>query len=314
MFFLKSPYISIHYLSDIMTDKNKKSLIMINPARRAVHVHNQISANLCTGSQKLESGFGNGDCLLLDFQNMFFAVSDSTDRWPDASRNILLRLNDYLSKMPVPLNKTRWLNTINQLYATQQYLYRATFSGVALQDTGGKKSAIIIHGGDSIVIIVDIKSSTIKFQTASNMNFVGRAKCIPEAFTVPLESGNEIIIIGSDGIADIARLSKLTVEDMCIAATSRYSVDDVPHRIAHLLDSFEIAIQHDDIGIIAIDPHKIQPGAGSAILMGGTMPGDEKRYSSALGRGRFKDEYIDILKIKSNITELDEAGIKILSA
>ena len=172
---------------------------------------------------------------------------------------------------------------------------------------------MIIHGGDSIVLVVDTTTREIKFQTTSNMNFVGRAKCIPEAFTVPLESGHEIIIIGSDGIADIARLSKLTIEDMCIAATSRYSVDEVPYRIAHLLDSFESEIQHDDIGIIAIDPHNIKPVSKSAVLMGGTMPGDEKRYSSGLRNGKINDEWKDISQINNEDNELAEAGIKILS-
>lgn len=297
-----------------MTGNDIKSQILINTAKRAALVHNQISASLSTGSHKLQSGFGNGDCLLLDFQNMFFALSDSTDRWPDASRNILLRLTDYLLEISLPQNETDWLSLINRLYATQQYLYRATFSGLALQNIGGKKNAVIIHGGDSIVLIVDILSGKIKFQTSSNMNFVGRAKCIPEGFTVPLESGHEIIIIGSDGIADIARLSKLTLEEMCIAATSRYTVDEVPHQIAHLLDSFKYEIQHDDIGIIAIDPHKIAQVPKTTLLMGGTMPGDEKRYSSRLHDGGFTDKWKDISQIKNDDKELAEAGIKILSS
>jgi hypothetical protein len=298
-----------------MTPEILKSQILINTAKRTVHVHNQISASLNTGSHKLQSGFGNGDCLLLDFQNLFFAISDSTDRWPDASRDILLRLTDYLLEKPIPLprNKSDWLNLINKLYATQQYLYRATFSGLALENIDGRKNAVIINGGDSIVLVVDISIGKIKFQTTSNMNFVGRAKCIPEAFTVPLESGHEIIIIGSDGIADIARLSKLTLEEMCIAATSRYTVDEVPYQISHLLDSFKSEIQYDDIGIIAIDPHKIKQAGKTSILMGGTMPGGEKRYSSGLRDGRFSDVWQDISQIDNDDNELAEAGIKILS-
>lgn len=297
-----------------MIPENIKSQILINPVKRAVMVHDQISASLNTGSHKLQSGFGNGDCMLLDFQNMFFAVSDSTDRWPDASRDILLRLAGYLLQKPVPQNKNEWLNIINQLYATQQYLYRATFSGLALEYIDGKKNAVIIHGGDSIVLVVDISLGRIIFQTASDMNFVGRAKCISQVFSVPLDSGHEVIIIGSDGIADIARLSKLTLEEMCIAAVSRYTIDEVPYRIAHLLDSFENEIQHDDIGIIAIDPHKIESSGKTTILMGGTMPGDEKRYSSGLRDGRFTDVWKNISQIDNDDKELAEAAIKILSA
>ncbi len=295
-----------------MTLKDTESSILINPARRAINVPGRISASLNTGSHKLQSGFGNGDCLLMDFQRLFFAISDSTDRWPDASRNIFNRLTDYLSKMELPQNEDEWLRLINRLYATQQYLYRATFTGIAIKNSEGRKKAVIIHGGDSITLIVDVKEGSIKFQTTSNMNFVGRAKCIPEAFTIPLYSGTEIIIMGSDGIADIARLSGLKLEDMCIAAASRYSVDEVPHRISHLLDSFEGEIQHDDIGIIAIDPHKIEPAAKLSVLMGGTMPGDEKRYSSQLKGGNVSDRWMNAEDKNINKPDLDAAGIIIL--
>ncbi|MDQ1329868.1 MAG: hypothetical protein QG578_130, partial [Thermodesulfobacteriota bacterium] len=45
-----------------------------------------LSALLVTGSDKVESGFGNGDCLLLDFSRLIFAVSDGSERYTQASR------------------------------------------------------------------------------------------------------------------------------------------------------------------------------------------------------------------------------------
>ncbi len=294
-----------------MTENKDKSKIEINCAKRAILVREQISACLYTGNQKLQSGFGNGDCVFLDFQNLFFALSDSTDRWPDASRNFLIKLADKLNIDKPPENEKGWLDLINSLYATQKYLYRATFSGIALNINRTDKSAIIVHGGDSIILIVDVEKKEIKYQTDSNMNFIGRAKCIPSAVPVQLDSGSEIIIIGSDGIADIARLSKLTLEEMCIAATSRYSVDDVPHQIAHLLDGEQNSNPYDDVSIIAIDPHKISDITEKPIIMGGTMPEDEKRYASLLNESKIEDAWHTLDDINIPADDYTNTGILI---
>ncbi len=76
--------------------------IQINCAKRAIIVPGQASACLITGTDKLENGYGNGDCLLLDLDNLFLAVSDSSDRWPTASRSFLGRLAKNLSQAPAP--------------------------------------------------------------------------------------------------------------------------------------------------------------------------------------------------------------------
>jgi len=155
-----------------LTSNNDIEKIQINCAKRAIRIHDQISASLYTGSHKLESGFGNGDCVLLDFNNLFFAISDSTDRWPDASLNFIFRLVEELEKQKTPVTGEEWLDIVNGLYATQKYLYRATFSGIALGRYQKDRIATIVHGGDSIILIVNKERKEIRYMTDADMNFM----------------------------------------------------------------------------------------------------------------------------------------------
>ena len=50
---------------------------MLNPFRRALRLPGELGAGLITGTEKIRSGFGNGDCLLLDFRHRIFAVADA---------------------------------------------------------------------------------------------------------------------------------------------------------------------------------------------------------------------------------------------
>ena len=140
--------------------------IRINCAKRAIIVPNQASACLITGTDKLESGYGNGDCLLLDLKSRFFAVSDSSDRWPTASRDFLLRLTKNLSQAEMPpVTREQWRTLVNAAYARQPYNHRATYTGVTIHQQDGRPTAIISHGGDSLVLVLNTETKTVKFQT-----------------------------------------------------------------------------------------------------------------------------------------------------
>ena len=60
---------------------NMTKPVLINAAKRMVRQKGALSALLVTGSDKVENGFGNGDCLLLDFSRLIFAVSDASERY-----------------------------------------------------------------------------------------------------------------------------------------------------------------------------------------------------------------------------------------
>ncbi len=284
-----------------MNGKKTDLPIRINCARRAIIVQNQASACLMTGTDKLNSGYGNGDCTLLDFKNHFFAVSDSSDRWPTASRNFLSRLTRGLDKAPSPpQKKDDWLALTNAAYARQEYIHRATFSGVAISRKNGNMVATIIHGGDSLVLIVDIKTKQVKFQTDANMNFVGRIKSLSEVINIPLENDNERIIMASDGLADVARIAKYPLEEMCLTSASKYPVNEVPEQLNQFFKRQDLSMQHDDIAVIAINPFQVEDNKKIRLLMGGTTAIEEKRYWAELRDEKIPDEWLSPEKLNSS--------------
>ena len=81
---------------------------MLNPCRRSVCLPDRLGACLITGTEKIRCGYGNGDCLLLNFHQGVFAVADATERFPQASRILLERLEAEISVAGPPTNETEF--------------------------------------------------------------------------------------------------------------------------------------------------------------------------------------------------------------
>ena len=150
---------------------------MINPFKRLVRIGETTGAALYTGTDKIRSGFGNGDCLLLDGASRVFAVADAAERFPEASRKLLLRLSSLVSDTKGPLDASDLGDIVQQIWAKQKFLEKSTLSCVALKSAGKNCIAHIAHGGDSCVILADTQSGERYFQTSVDMNF-GQSKVI----------------------------------------------------------------------------------------------------------------------------------------
>ena len=66
--------------------------IMVNAAERTLVKGDAACAMVLTARQDTQR-YGNGDCLLLDFRNRVFALSDGAERYARASRLLLERLS-----------------------------------------------------------------------------------------------------------------------------------------------------------------------------------------------------------------------------
>jgi hypothetical protein len=264
----------------------------INRARRAIKIHDGLAAWLVTGKDKIASGFGNGDCILIDMQNLFFAVADASDRFPTASRGLLRRLASELERGPTPGDEREWLEKVNKAYAVQPYVQKTTFSGVALENRSGRESVCIIHGGDSMIFLVNMDRGVVEYTTGSDMNFAGRINKLSGAQRVFLEGGRYRIILASDGLADLARLAKMSIEELCVEVFGRCPLDDLLDRFSRTLGGGEKHGGHDDISIIALDPDKLESGRGWSVLLGGTTPVEESRFQNGLKNLQFQDTWI----------------------
>jgi hypothetical protein len=76
-------------IKDIAVLSNRR--LMLNPYRRTICLEGRLGACLVTGTEKIRCGYGNGDCLLLDFRHRLFAVADASERFPQASHLLVER-------------------------------------------------------------------------------------------------------------------------------------------------------------------------------------------------------------------------------
>ncbi|HDP79967.1 MAG TPA: hypothetical protein ENN21_03895, partial [Spirochaetes bacterium] len=179
--------------------------LLINPARRAVLCGDRLSAALITGYDKVKSGYGNGDCLLLDFKNGIFAVSDSSERFPQSSRDLLCRLAGLLDTEGVPGNAGAWDILMRKVYDGQKYHFKATLSCAAVNEDESGVSVMVVHGGDSTVMVTDTMDGSIRHLTMPDMNFAGRSRKLSIVGEWRVQKRSERIVLCSDGMWDLMR-------------------------------------------------------------------------------------------------------------
>lgn len=288
--------------------------IRINAAARIVSGRGEAGAIVRTGSDKIRSGFGNGDCLLLDFEHMFFAVSDGAERYSPASRDILERLARQVQSHGIPRSQGEWLERVNEVFAGQRYQHKATLSIVAV---GRRKDGIVltvIHGGDSMVLVYDAAKREFVFRTESNMNFVGRSKEISGLVEVPLGGAEHRIIIGSDGLSDLARMSGLDTMGYVKGLVTGYAVQEIPGAVHESLReriAKDAECNFDDIGLIALDPARLEQKP-VRLLIGGTSPFEEAEYQRHISQQGLVDEWIDAGGILDERKHVESCGIMLL--
>ncbi len=111
--------------------------VEINPSKRILKLPGTLCGGISTGSDKIRSGYGNGDCLYFDFEHLVFAVADGSERFPWASRDLLNRVSERLAQSGVPDTVSGWRDLINtEIYSEQKYQHKTTFSCVAIRPEG----------------------------------------------------------------------------------------------------------------------------------------------------------------------------------
>ncbi len=262
--------------------KKSSGKIAVNTQKRSLKQEGVLSACIITGTDKVRNGFGNGDCLLCDFNHGVFAVADASERYPQASRELLERLADLLARGKTPCSDKDLQNYTQNIYEHQKYNYRSTFSCIAATIHNKEPAVSIVNGGDSMIIIVDASDGSIKYQTGTDMKFAGRSRQIPEINTFKLINPNLRIIIATDGFNDILyrcngyrsennNTDKLPVQ--IVSVPPHQSID----QLYHLLNSNKI--EYDDIGIIVIDPFHLHIYNEKSVIFGGTTPKEELTFN-----------------------------------
>ena len=284
----------------------KDKSLFINVPKRMVRQKGALSALLVTGSDKVESGFGNGDCLLLDFSRLIFAVSDGSERYTRASRVLLERFAGILSEHDISPDISFLNKSIEAIYGGQKYTHKCTFSCVAFIKNRKEVIASISNGGDSMVIVADSSDGSIIFKTVPDMNFAGRSKNVPGISTLTLKDRKFRVIIATDGFAEV--LNKIEPKHGKLPGwLFTGSVCGVAGKFRRRFKTKKLS-SYDDIGMIIIDPFAVCRD-NKAIVVGGTSPSKEDLFASFfLGR---TGKWVEKEKWPGNEDAFDSAGITI---
>lgn len=288
----------------------------IQPDARIVVKENECGALIVTGSDKIRSGYGNGDCLLLNLRDFFFALSDSTERYSRASRDILERLGEEVDRVGVPERKEGWLELVNRVFAVQKYHHKATFSLAAVKRTIAGVSLCIINGGDSTVTVLNRKTGAVEYRTVANMNFAGRSKGISGVMELALKGEDYRLVMASDGLSDAARLLGKDVAGMTGSFLAREKVHLIPQRLREMIRCAVdrgMTGNYDDIGLIVADLAGLSSNGHTRIVMGGTSPVEEHAYQKKIREAGSSDEWISLQDLPMMEEHVRMCGIRVRS-
>lgn len=254
--------------------------VAINPFLRLVKMPKAMCGGISTGSDKIRSGYGNGDCLYLDFDHLVFAVADGTERFPWASRDLLQRLSERLSQSGCPETVRDWKDMMNsEVYAGQKYQHKTTFSSVALRREKEAVTLIIANGGDSVVTVMDGLTAKISRQTGRNMEFAGRSRQIVEVMEHRVSDQNVRVLLSTDGFDDVWRFClRRSLVGSARDVLDRIPLDGISEEIFGILEGQRGLFEYDDVGFILLDPNAVKRLKGKALIMGGTRPFEEEHY------------------------------------
>jgi hypothetical protein len=271
-----------------------------------------LCGGISTGTDKIRSGYGNGDCLYFDFEHLVFAVADGSERFPWASRDLLNRLSESLSRSGAPDTVSGWKDMMNlEIYSEQKYQHKTTFSCIAIKREGDDVFLIISHGGDSAVTVMNSVTGSICQQTGRDMNFAGRSKEIVDVTQYHIADRDSRVLLSTDGFDDVWRFC---LRQSLLGGTSdvfkRYPVDSICEMIHGILAQNKGRFEYDDIGFIIIDPFRAETIEGTAVLMGGTRPHEEKRFQEEYPHGPY-DQWISGLLWSEYSDVFAGAGIQI---
>lgn len=288
-------------------------VIEINPAKRILKAGGLLCGGVITGTDKVRSGYGNGDCLLFDFKHRVFALADGTERFPWASRDLLQRLAESLDRNGSPATIEGWRDLINgEVYPVQKFQHKTTFSCAAFQVDEDRISVVIAHGGDCAVTIVDSSTGSVAFQTGRDMNFAGRSKSLDDVTLHRLKERPLRVILSTDGFNDLLGFcASRSLFSGAQEVFSAWPVDRICGKIYDVLEDHPGSFEYDDIGFMVIDPFIVAGMGTEKILIGGTRPHQETRFREEHDAG-LNDRWVGRSEWDSQGDVFADAGILVI--
>ena len=265
--------------------------MLLNRARRAVRIPGFLSAAVFTGTEKVRCGYGNGDCVLVDPKDRLFGVADATERFPEASRRLLMNLVESVESEETPDDETSWVETVNRAYRQQSYNMKTTISCIALSGHYDSTS-YVIQGGDSMVVVIDPENGETMFKSSADMNFAGRAPELTSVHGLKLPDTPLVAVLASDGFADLARQTGSGIEDFCLRLAREGPIEEADRRVADIIRGLPEGAEYDDVAVLVMALPAPPPVNRKPVLIGGTGAASEKTFQRNLKEGKLADKWL----------------------
>jgi hypothetical protein len=145
------------------------------------------------------------------------------------------------------------------------------------------------------------------------MNFAGRSREITDVTEYLAADRDCRVLVSTDGFNDVWRYcTRQSLLGSARDVFARYPVDRICEVIHGILEDNRDRFEHDDIGFIIFDPFRTERIGGTAVLMGGTQPHEERRYRSEYASGQH-DRWASGGDWSGSADEFAGAGIRVLS-
>jgi hypothetical protein len=243
-------------------------MTMLNPFKRSISIPGELGACLVTGTEKIRCGYGNGDCLLLDFRHGIFAVADAAERFPQASRLLLERLVAETAAAGPPASETEFESLLCRAWSRQKFIHKTTLSCVVLLNGRQGPAAMLANNGDSTITLLDPGTGATLFQSRSDMNFAGRSRHPNPVSIRGLTPGGATIVLATDGLADMGEVPTTTIARQ---------PDRLAGWIGDRMQAASAPSEVDDVGAIALSS-AMPAAATDTVIMGGTRPKEETGF------------------------------------
>jgi len=276
--------------------------VLFNPRSRSVRWSGIAGARLRPGTISSRDQSGMGDCVLMDFRKGFFAVSDSSNRFPTASRRFLRKLATGLEALPSPgpgkifslgefdrLSRDV-IDTSEEVLQTIPYTESCTFTGVLVARTEAGQKGILLHTGDSRLYEINPKTRVSRNLTNNNFWMVGKSKRFYQVEEIEILA-ETLFILATDGVIDLSSQDRVERHESLADFANRYPVEEIPDRLVEEIDLQQATT--DDLVILALDPDQLR-SSETTILLGGTDEREESRYRKKCSQDFYEDGYVPI--------------------
>lgn len=244
------------------------ALSNIVKVRRSYRCPGVIGAHLLPRSRPGIRPRTTGDCIMLDFENRFFGISDSSNRNPAASREFLVRFQRLLFSIAHCDEEVenfgskelrKWGHDLtdktNSLLLDLKGIGSCTFTGLHLVNTINGLAAVLLHTGDSALYEFLPSRQKLFQRTENNFWMVGRTDKLYQ--TEILESVAEsIFIMTTDGIGDLHDASNSMPKEKIKSILYQNAVEEIPAKLI-ANKGFNTGL-YDDAAVVALAPQQLK--------------------------------------------------------